>query len=111
MTTKAKKSLYLICGSDEYVVAANARKLIDELCPPDQQTLGLETIEGRCDSTSEAAAAARRCLSALQTVGFFDASKLVWLKNANFLSDAGPGRSEDVRSALNDLAAEIDKGL
>jgi DNA polymerase-3 subunit delta len=53
----------------------------------------------------------RQVRDAIQTLPFFGRDKLVWLKNANFLSDAGPGRSAAVQEALEDLKEFLGRGL
>ncbi|MFH0908088.1 MAG: DNA polymerase III subunit delta [bacterium] len=110
-TDPAKAPVHLVCGTDEFLVAANAKKLVDRLCPADQQALGLEIIDGDCDTIDESVAAINATISAVQTVGFFGSTKVVWLRDASFLSEAEPGRFEDVKKKLGELTDEIKGGL
>jgi len=122
MTTSAAKSekskspaetasMYLICGTDEFEASRRCKQLIETLCPPAEQALGLELIEGACDTIDDCIAAVRKCLDALQTVGFFGSSKLVWLRDASFFYDSRPGKTVDVKKAVAELTEELKRGL
>jgi DNA polymerase III delta subunit len=122
MTTSAAKSeksktpaetasIYLICGTDEFEASRRCRQLIETLCPPAEQTLGLERIDGACDTVDECLAAIRKCLGALQTVGFFGSAKLVWLRDASFFYDSRPGKTEEVKKSVAELTEELKRGL
>lgn len=104
-------SLFLISGTDEFEVSRNARRLVDSLCPPADQTLGLEVVEGACDTIEEAVTALRKCLDALCTVGFFGTAKVVWLRDASFFNEGKPGKFEDVKHAVAGLSEEIKRGF
>lgn len=103
--------VWLIWGGDEFLVSRQARELVDRLCPPDQQALGLEIVEGRVETKDPAILALQQCRSALNTVGFFGASKTVWLRDAEFFSDAKVGRLADVKAEVARLAELIKGGL
>lgn len=107
-----REQIYLIFGTDEYLVSDKARKLVDKLCPPEEQTLGLEIAEATVSNASEALDAVRKCLGSLQTLGFFGGHKVVWLRDANFLSASG---KVSISNALKDelviLKDLIAKGL
>lgn len=104
-------SCYLYFGTDEYEVSRKCKQKVEELCPPAEQAFGLEVINGACDTVEEAVAAVRSCRDALNTVGFFGAGKLVWLRDASFLYDGKPGKSETVKLAVAELAEEVKRGL
>lgn len=103
--------LYLVWGGDEFLVSRHAKELVTKLCPPDQQSLGLEVIDGAVDTVDEAARAVDACREALTTVGFFASEKTVWLRDASFLSDAMPGKSDEVKSRLAKLVDDLKSGL
>lgn len=107
----AAGSLVLVWGGDEYLVSAKARELAAQMCPPADQALGLEIIDGAVDTVDEAVAALAKCIEAITTVGFFGASKTVWLRDASFFSDAMPGKSQQVKERVALLAEEIKRGL
>jgi len=104
-------SLFLVSGTDEFEVSRNARHLVDALCPPPDQTLGLEVIEGAVDTIDEAVSAVRKCLDALCTVGFFGTAKVVWLRDASFFNEGKPGKFEVVKAAVAGLTDEIKRGF
>ncbi|MBN1269806.1 MAG: DNA polymerase III subunit delta [Kiritimatiellae bacterium] len=107
----AAGSVYLVFGEDEYTAANKAREIVEKLCPLDQQTLGLEVIEGRVDTVADAVTALTKCIEGFRTVGFFGGRKVVWLRDAVFLYDSVTGRSDDVKARLEILTNEIKKGL
>lgn len=110
-TSAASGGCYLFFGTDEYEVSRRCKQKVEELCPPADQALGLETINGACDTIEEAVAAVRACRDALNTVGFFGSPKLVWLRDASFLYDGKPGKFADVKAAVAGLAEEVKRGL
>jgi DNA polymerase-3 subunit delta len=106
-TKTAASKIYAVVGSDEAEVKRVAGELATELTPPDAGDFGVEVIDGCADNSEQAAARIRSAIEALQTLPFFGGAKLVWLKNANFLSDTIIGRSASVQSALEELAEII----
>jgi DNA polymerase III subunit delta len=107
----AGANIYAVVGSDEAEVKRVAAELAAELRPPDAGDFGLETIDGVAENAEHAAARIRATIEALQTLPFFGSSKVVWLKNANFLGDTQIGRAAGVQSALDELAELIENGL
>src|SRR5436309_3275426 len=53
----------------------------------------------------------RSTIEALQTLPFFGSTKVVWLKNANFLGDDQKARSSAVQSALEEFSKMLDRGI
>ncbi len=104
-------SCFLYTGTDEFEAAQACREMINRLCPPAEQTFGLETIDGACDTVDESIAALRSTRDALNTVGFFGAGKLVWLRDATFFYDSKPGKTIAVKEAVAALTEEIKRGL
>src|SRR5467141_1852737 len=110
--TKAPASkIYAVVGSDESEVKRNATELATQLTPPDAGDFGLEIIDGVAENADQAAARIRSTIEALQTLPFFGSSKVVWLKNANFLGDDQKARSAAVQSALEELSELLDRGV
>ena len=104
-------NVHLIFGDDEYLVTTSARKLVNTLVPPDEQALGMETIDGAVDLVEEARLAVENCLGAALTPGLFGGAKLVWFKDVRFLTDNQTGKSETVKQAVTRLADTIKAGL
>lgn len=103
--------VYAVVGSDEAEVKRVAGELAAKLTPPEAGDFGLEIIDGCADNSEQAGSRIRSAIEALQTLPFFGAGKLVWLKNANFLADTIIGRSGSVQSALEQLAEVINGSL
>jgi DNA polymerase-3 subunit delta len=110
-TRTATGNIHAVVGSDEGEVKRVAAELAAELTPPDAGDFGLETIDGVAENADQAAARIRSVIEALQTLPFFGSSKVVWLKNANFLGDTQIGRTASVQSALEELSGLIENGL
>jgi len=103
-TKAANAKVYAVVGSDEAEVKRVAAELATNLTPPDAGEFGLEVIDGAADNAEQAAARIRLTIEALQTLPFFGSTKVVWLKNANFLGDDQKARSTAVQSALEELS-------
>jgi DNA polymerase-3 subunit delta len=110
-TKAATSQIYAVVGSDESEVKRVATGLATELTPPDASDFGLEVIDGAADNAEQAAARIRSTIEALQTLPFFGSTKVVWLKNANFLGDTLIGRTASVQSALEELSDLINTDL
>ena len=97
-------NIYGVVGSDEGEVKRVAAELAQKLVPQDAGDFGLEVIDGAADNAEQADARIRSTIEALQTLPFFGSTKVVWLKNANFLGDDPKARSAAVQSALEELS-------
>ncbi len=109
-TKAATANIYAVVGSDEAEVKRVASELATNLTPPGAGDFGLEVIDGAADNAEQAAARIRSAIEALQTLPFFGSTKVVWLKNANFLGDDPKARSAAVQSALEELSEMLDGG-
>src|SRR6266516_2855012 len=107
----AAANIYAVVGPDEAEVKRVAVELAQKLTPRDAGDFGLELIDGAADNAEQAAARIRSTIEALQTLPFFGSTKVVWLKNANFLGDNPKARSAAVQSALEELAELLDRGF
>jgi DNA polymerase-3 subunit delta len=110
-TAARVSKIYVVLGSDEAEVKRAAAELATKLAPADAGDFGVEIIDGAADNAEQAATRIRSAIEALQTLPFFGGSKLVWLKNANFLGDNPIGRAASVQFALEELAAALDGGF
>ena len=107
----ASKSIHLIAGSDEFTIKATAAKLAESLAPQAAGDFGVEVIEGTAGNQDEALKILARLNEALNTVGFFGATKLVWLKSTNLLADDRAVTAEAVKEALTELGEQLKRGL
>jgi DNA polymerase III subunit delta len=110
-TKAAISQIYAVIGSDESEVKRVATGLATKLTPMDAGDFGREVIDGAADNAEQAAARIRSTIEALQTLPFFGSTKVVWLKNLNFLGDTPIGRTASVQSALEELSDLIENGL
>ncbi len=110
-TKAANANMYAVLGSDEAEVKRVAAELASNLTPPGAGDFGLEIIDGAADNADQAEARVRSAIEALQTLPFFGSSKVVWLKNVNFLGDDQKARSAAVQSALEELSELMDSGF
>src|SRR5437764_497033 len=110
-TESETANVYAIVGSDEAEVKHVATELAQKLAPDDVGDFGLEVIDGVADNIDQATARIRSVIEALQTLPFFGSTKVVWLKNANFLGDDPKARSNAVQTALEELSALVDSGV
>ena len=107
----APPKICAVIGSDEAEVKRVAAELATNLTPAGAGDFGLEMIDGAADHAEQAAARIRSTIEALQTLPFFGSTKVVWLKNANFLGDDQKARSTTVQSALEELSELLDRGF
>jgi len=109
-TKPANANVYAVLGSDEAEVKRVAAELATELTPPEAGDFGLEVIDGVAENAEQAAARIRSTIEALQTLPFFGSTKVVWLKNANFLGDTPISRAASVQAALEQLSDLVENG-
>jgi DNA polymerase-3 subunit delta len=110
-TKAASANTYAVLGSDEGEVKRVAAELASNLTPAAAGDFGLETIDGAADNADQAETRVRSTIEALQTLPFFGSTKVVWLKNVNFLGDDQKARSAAVQSVLEELSELIDSGF
>jgi DNA polymerase III subunit delta len=103
--------IYAVLGSDEAEVKSVAAELATDLTPPGAGDFGLEIIDGAAENSDQAEGRIRSAIEALQTLPFFGSTKVVWLKNVNFLGDDQKARSTAVQSGLEELSELIDSGF
>src|SRR6266513_1706900 len=103
-TKAANANIYAIVSSDEAEVKRVAAELASNLTPAGAGDFGLETIDGAADNAEQAAARVSSTIDALQTLPFFGSTKVVWLKNVNFLGDDPKARSTAVQWVLDELS-------
>jgi DNA polymerase-3 subunit delta len=109
--TAATANIYAVVGSDEAEIKRVATELAEKLTPPDAGDFGLEVIDAAVENADQAVARIRSTIEALQTMPFFGSTKVVWLKNANFLGDNAIGRAASVQLALEELSDLLESGL
>jgi DNA polymerase III subunit delta len=110
-TKAGTANLHAVVGSDEAEVKRVAAELAQKLVPQDAGDFGLEIIDGVADNAEQAATRIQSTIEALQTLPFFGSTKVVWLKNVNFLGDDPKARSAAAQSGLEELSTLINTGF
>src|SRR5258707_245054 len=110
-TKAASANIHAVLGTDEAEVKRVAAELASNLTPPAAGDFRLEVIDGAADNADQAEGRVRSAIEALQTLPFFGSTKVVWLKNVNFLGDDQKARSAAVQSALEELSQLVDSGF
>ena len=112
MAEKTQDSVWLVTGDDEFLIDQKARAIVDAWVPEAEQALGLEIIEGSgVDLVEDAIAQLDNALEAVRTTGFFGGRKVVWLRKTACFTDAGPGKSKEVKAHAGGLTDLIKAGL
>ena len=107
-----RKSCHLICGQDDYLVEAAARRLVDAVVPLERREFGLEVIDGRVETVDACVAVLRQTLEALVSDSLFGGGeKLVWLREPAFLTIDRIGRSTLVKPLVEALVDQVKTGL
>jgi DNA polymerase III delta subunit len=112
MTIPPGKSVFLVCGDDDFRVETTTRELLDALVPDDRREFGLEVIDGRVESLGEATRVFRAVRDALISDGLFGGGdKTVWLREPAFLSIDRIAKSEETKKNLATLTDTLKGGL
>jgi DNA polymerase-3 subunit delta len=107
----ADSSLYLIYGSDEYLVSAKAKQIVSALVPEEERTFKLEAVDGAVDTADAAVTAITQVLAGLRSLGLFGDEKVIWLQAASFFADNRVGKAALVQENVAHLVDLIKAGL
>ncbi len=105
------KNIVLVGGDDEFLIKEKASALASSLTPENAGEWGLEIIEGAASNADDAVKALERLSEALNTIGLFGSSKVVWFKNTNLLGSVPVASCEVVKAALADFNSFLKQGL
>ncbi len=103
---QTSRPVALICGDDEFAVKERAKQLHRQWCD-EPAGVDQETIEAAVSNSGDALTVLARLREALQTLPFFGASKVIWLRDCNFLGDERAASAQAVTETLNELADEL----
>ena len=103
---KVTTPLVLVCGEDEFAVKERARELYHQWTA-EAGGLDHEIIEAGAANSGEALKILARLREALQTLPFFGSSKVIWLRDCNFLGDERTASAQAVSETLAELAQEL----
>jgi DNA polymerase-3 subunit delta len=105
------RRFFALVGSDEGMVREKALALYQKLTNGVDDGFTHETIDGIADNSDSAYEICGSVIQALQTVSMFGGDKVVWLRNANFLSDTVTGRSQRTEAGVEQLRVSLEAGL
>jgi len=117
VAAKAKSSpkkdgkFFAVVGSDEGLVREKSLELYNQMTGGSDDGFTHETIDGVADNSDSAYEICSTTIQALQTVPMFGGDKVVWLRNANFLSDTVTGRSQRTEAGVEKLRESLEAGL
>lgn len=117
MPAKAKSQapsdarFHALIGTDEGMLREQSLRLFQELTGGVDDGFTHETIDGVADNSDSAHEICMTVVQALRTVSMFGGNKVVWLRNANFLSDTVTGRSQRTEAGVEQLRATLEAGL
>jgi DNA polymerase III subunit delta len=96
----------MVCGDDDFAVKQRARQIFQQWSV-ELGGMDHETIDASVSNGGEALTVLGKLREALQTLPFFGAGKVVWLRDCNFLGEDRTASSQAVTEALGELAAEL----
>lgn len=106
-SSQSARSLVLVYGEDEFAVKQRAKEWFEQWS---RESGGLsdEVIDGSVTNADQALTALRQLHEALQTLPFFGPTKVVWLRDCNFLGgDDRVSTSQAVTEALGQLVETL----
>ena len=102
--------LHLIFGEDDFLAHQAADKVVNALCPPAEQALGMEIIDADATNSDDAIQCIKQAISGLRTLSFFGGRKVVWLRGATFFG-ANFRSSDALKNTIALLKDELSNGL
>lgn len=109
--TAIAAAFHVYMGSDEARVKEAALMKVRQLTPKDAGDFSNDVIDGTADNADHAGTICSNVCMALQTLPFFGGTKVVWLKNANFLGDTQTGRSQAAVEGFERILDIAESGL
>lgn len=106
---KFASPVLLVFGEDEFAVQQRARQIYQEWTDAASAGGGMDhdIIDAAVSNSGEALKVLARLREALQTLPFFGSTKVVWLRNCNFLGDERTASAQAVTESLAELAQEL----
>ena len=104
-------SLYLIYGTDEYLVSAKAKQIVSSLVSEEERAFKLEVVDGVAETADLAVGAITQVLAGLRSLGLFGDEKVIWLQDAVFFADSRVGKTAAVQEHVTKLVELIKAGL
>lgn len=110
MPSAPDKSIYLVCGDDEFRVEKAAKEIVQSLLS--KKGGFLERIDGRVKTVADTLKVLRAVRDALISDGLFGGgASVIWLKSPSFISEEAVSRNEEVKKHVENLLANAAKGF
>lgn len=103
--------IHVLTGSDEGLVSEKALQLFNQLKPEGGDEFSNDIIEGNAENAESAFNICSEVIQALQTLPFFSAEKIVWLKDANFFGSDRTSESERAKQGVMALIEVLESGV
>ena len=89
----------IVAGKDEYLVERDARAFYEKAVKKAGVDVDKEIISGMMIRVEDAPAIEYQFIESVQTVSMFGGTKVIWLRNWNWITDSKQGKSEDVKAS------------
>jgi DNA polymerase-3 subunit delta len=87
----------IVAGKDEYLVDRDARAFYEKASKKAGADVEKEVISGMMIRVDDAPTIERQFIESVQTVSMFGGSKVIWLRNWNWITDSIQGKSDEVK--------------
>lgn len=108
--TVAQGQYFFICGSDDYLVDREGRKLYTQHTAGLSDDFSCEIIGADAQNVGKVESIIKHFISSAQMPSLFGEKKVIWLRGVNFLADSVTGRAEGSKSLVETLI-EVLAGL
>jgi DNA polymerase-3 subunit delta len=99
----ATRAFTFIGGQDDFLVGRMGRERYAELTRDTPDEFSREIVNGYAANVAEVEAAVNRFREAVLTLPMFGSTRVVWLKDVNFLADSVTGKAESTLQRVEDL--------
>ena len=108
-----KARIFLVYGSDDLSATRKADEIVARICPPDEQSFGLETFSPDADAGADSVCAfIRNVVEAILTRPFLGGNKTVYVRGAPFFDPlAEPGKFSSVKAETDRLVDLLKSGI
>ncbi len=89
----------IVAGKDEYLVERDARAFYEKAVKKAGADVDKEIISGMMIRVEDAPTTERQFTESVQTLSMFGGTKVIWLRNWNWITDSKQGKSEDVKAS------------
>lgn len=103
MPSTPPRTFAFICGQDDFLVGRAGQERYDALTAGITDDFSREIIGGFAAKIDEVAVAVNRFREAVQTVPMFGGTRVVWLRDVNFLGETPTGKAEGTLPLVADL--------